>query len=150
MVIPTKYNDSHGWADFVDRLIWVVKQTNQIHIVPIGAAVEPADVKWKNAALCYIDNVWLVYNRVFKYLLGCISITLECLIHVYSCEILYWIVLFNIDNTHYHIQRIQHLVHRNHLGDIGHRTSSYINSSTSAKCILVTGSLQQCLRECGV
>jgi hypothetical protein len=34
-VIPTKYKHLHGWADCVDGLIWVVKQTNMMHILPV-------------------------------------------------------------------------------------------------------------------
>jgi len=42
VVIPTNYKDPYGWADVVDGLIWVVKQTDKIHIVPVGAIVGPA------------------------------------------------------------------------------------------------------------
>jgi hypothetical protein len=42
VVIPTKYKNLHGWADCVDRFIQVVKQTNKMHIVPIGVIVGPA------------------------------------------------------------------------------------------------------------
>ena len=38
-VIPTKFKDLHGWADCVDGFIRVVKQTNKMHIVPLGAIV---------------------------------------------------------------------------------------------------------------
>jgi hypothetical protein len=41
VVIPTKYKDPHGWADCVDGFIWVVKQTDKIHIIPVGAIVGP-------------------------------------------------------------------------------------------------------------
>jgi len=42
----------------------VVKQTNKIHIVPIGAIVGPAHLVQENAALGGIDSVWLVNNHV--------------------------------------------------------------------------------------
>ena len=41
VVIPTKYKDPHGWADCVDGFIKVVKQTDKMHIVPVGAIVGP-------------------------------------------------------------------------------------------------------------
>jgi len=41
VVIQTKYKDPHGWADCVDGFIRVVKQTDKINIVPVGAIVGP-------------------------------------------------------------------------------------------------------------
>jgi hypothetical protein len=41
VVIPTKYIDLHGSADCVDGFIQVVKQTNKMHVVPVGAIVGP-------------------------------------------------------------------------------------------------------------
>jgi len=64
VVIPTKYNDVHGWADCVDGFIRVVKQTNKMHVVPVGAVVGPAHLVRENAALGGIDSVWLVNNHV--------------------------------------------------------------------------------------
>jgi len=64
VVISTKIKDLHGWADCVDRFIRVVKQTNNMHIVPIGAIVGPAQLVWANAASGGIDSVWLVNNYV--------------------------------------------------------------------------------------
>jgi len=64
VVIPTNYKDHHGWADFVDRFIRVVKQTNNMHIVPIGAIVGPVHLVQENAALGGMDSVWLVNNHV--------------------------------------------------------------------------------------
>jgi hypothetical protein len=63
-VIPTKFKDLQDWADCVDRFIRVVKQTNKIHIVPVGAIVRPAHLVQENAALGSIDSVWLVNNHV--------------------------------------------------------------------------------------
>jgi len=42
VVVPTIYREPHGWADCVDGFIWVVKQTDVILIVPVGAIVGPA------------------------------------------------------------------------------------------------------------
>ena len=59
VVIPTKYKDLYGWADFVDGFIRVVKQSDMMHIVPVEAIVQPAHLV-QNAASDRIDNVWLV------------------------------------------------------------------------------------------
>jgi hypothetical protein len=64
VVIPTKFKDVHGWADCVDGFIRVVKQTNMIHIVPVGAIVGPAQLVRENAASGVIDSVWLENNHV--------------------------------------------------------------------------------------
>jgi hypothetical protein len=64
VVIPTKFKDLHGWADCVDGFIRVVKQTNKMHIVPVGAIVGPAHLVRENAASGGIDSVWLVNNHV--------------------------------------------------------------------------------------
>jgi len=65
VVIPSKCNDPHGWADCVDGFIRVVKQTGKIHIVPVRAIVGPAHlVREKNAASDRIDSIWLVNNHV--------------------------------------------------------------------------------------
>jgi len=63
--IPTKYKDPHGWADCVDGFIQVVKQTEMMHVVPVGAIVGPAHlVRENNAASDRIDSIWLVNNHV--------------------------------------------------------------------------------------
>jgi len=65
VVIPTKNKDLHGWADCVDGFIRVVKQTDKIHIVHVGAIVGPAHLaRESNAASDRIDSVWLVNNHV--------------------------------------------------------------------------------------
>jgi hypothetical protein len=64
MVIPTKYQDLKGWADCVDRFIRVVKQTNKMHIVPVGAIVVLARLVRRNAAFGDMDSVWLANNHV--------------------------------------------------------------------------------------
>ena len=98
VVIPTKYKDLHGWADCVDGFIQVVKQTDKMHIVPIGAIVGTAHLMQENAASGGMDSVWLVNIHVdldtdwtvYKF-------RLKCLIQVYSCDIVYRILLFDID-----------------------------------------------------
>jgi hypothetical protein len=60
----TKDKDLHSWADYVDRFIQVVTQTNKMHIVPVGAAVGPAHLVRENAASGGIDIIWLVNNPV--------------------------------------------------------------------------------------
>jgi hypothetical protein len=65
VVIATKYKDRHGWADCVDDFIRVVKPTNKMHIVPVGAIVGPAHlVRENNAASDRIDSLWLVSCHV--------------------------------------------------------------------------------------
>jgi len=64
VVIQTKFKDHHGYADCVDGFIQVVKQTNKMHIVPVGAMVGPAHLVRENAASSGIDSVWLVNNHV--------------------------------------------------------------------------------------
>jgi hypothetical protein len=41
-----------------------VKQTSKVHIVPVGATVQPAHLVQENAALGGINSVWLVHNHV--------------------------------------------------------------------------------------
>jgi hypothetical protein len=64
VVIPTKYKDLPVWADCVDGFVRVVKQTNKMYIVPVGAIVGPAHLVWENATSGGIDSMWLVYNHV--------------------------------------------------------------------------------------
>jgi len=64
VVIPTKFKDLHCWADCVDGFIRVVKQTNKMHYIPIGAIVGPAHLVKENAAADDIDRVWRVNNHV--------------------------------------------------------------------------------------
>ena len=64
VVIPTKYKDLHRGTDCVDSFIWIDKQTNKMHIVPIGAIVGPAHLVWENATFCGIESVWLENNHV--------------------------------------------------------------------------------------
>jgi hypothetical protein len=39
VVITTKYKDPHGWEDCIDGFIRGVKQTDKMHIIPVGAIV---------------------------------------------------------------------------------------------------------------
>jgi len=64
VVIPTKYKDLHRWPDCVDGIIRVVKQTNKMHIVPIGVIVGLAHLVRENAASGGMDSVWLLDNHV--------------------------------------------------------------------------------------
>jgi len=64
VVIPTMYKDLHGWADCVDGFIQVVKQTNKMHIVPVGGIVGQVHLVYKKAASCGINSIWLVTNQV--------------------------------------------------------------------------------------
>jgi hypothetical protein len=65
VVIPRKYNDPHSWADCSDGFVRVVKQTDKVHIVPLGAIVGPAHLlQENNSASDKIDCVWLVNNHV--------------------------------------------------------------------------------------
>jgi hypothetical protein len=65
VVISTKYKDLHGWADCIDVFIWVVKQTDKMHIVPVGALIGPAHLVRQNyAASDRIDSIWLVNTHV--------------------------------------------------------------------------------------
>jgi len=64
VVIPTKYKDPHGWAECIERFIRVIKQTDMMHIVPVGAIVGLAHLVRENAASDRIDSVWLANSRV--------------------------------------------------------------------------------------
>jgi hypothetical protein len=63
--IPTKYKDPHGWIDCVEVFIRVVKHTDKMHTVPVGAIVGPAHLVRENiAASDRINSVWLVNSHV--------------------------------------------------------------------------------------
>ena len=62
--IPTKYKDLHGWANCIDRFIWIVKQTDKIHIVHGGASIGLAQLVRDNVESERIDSVQLVNNHV--------------------------------------------------------------------------------------
>jgi hypothetical protein len=64
VLIPTKYKDLPGCADCVEGLIRFVKQTNKMHIVPVGAIVGPVQLVRENATLVSINSVWLVNKHV--------------------------------------------------------------------------------------
>jgi hypothetical protein len=64
VALPTKYKDPQCWAECVDGFIRVVKQTNTMHIRPVGAIDAPAHLVQENAASRRVDSEWLVDNRV--------------------------------------------------------------------------------------
>jgi len=64
VVISTKYNDRRGWDHCVDVFIRVVKQTDIMHIVPVGAIVRLAHSVRETIASYRIHSVWLVNNQV--------------------------------------------------------------------------------------
>jgi len=64
VVIPTKFKELHGWAECIDGFIWIVEQTNKMHIVRVGAIVGPAHLVRENATVGAIDSVWLLHNYV--------------------------------------------------------------------------------------
>jgi hypothetical protein len=64
VVIPTMFKDLHGWADCVDGFIRIVKHTNKMHNVPVGAIVRLAHLAREHAASGGIDSVWLANNHV--------------------------------------------------------------------------------------
>jgi hypothetical protein len=64
VVIPTKYKNPHGWADCIYGFIRIVKHTDKMHIVPVGAIVGPAQLVQENPAYDRIDRIWLVNNHM--------------------------------------------------------------------------------------
>jgi len=64
VVIPTKFNDLHGWCDCVDGFMRVVIQRKKMHIVSVGAIGGPAHWVRENAASGGNDRVCLVNNHV--------------------------------------------------------------------------------------
>ena len=64
VVIPSNKTDLHGCADWVYRVIRVVKQTKMMQFIPVAAIVEPVHLVHENAASDRINSIWLVYNRV--------------------------------------------------------------------------------------
>jgi hypothetical protein len=63
VVIPTEYKDLHSWAKCVDGFIRVVKQTNMMHILPVGAIVGLAHSMRENVTSGGIDCIWLINNH---------------------------------------------------------------------------------------
>jgi hypothetical protein len=58
------YKYPHGWAGCIDGFIWVVKQTEIMHSLPVGAIIEQEHLVRENAASESIDSIWLVNNDV--------------------------------------------------------------------------------------
>jgi hypothetical protein len=63
-VTPLNYKDPHGLTDCIDRFIQVVKPTDMMHIVSVGAIVQPVHLVQDNAASDRIDSVSLVNNHM--------------------------------------------------------------------------------------
>jgi len=61
------YKDPHLWADCVEWVIWVGKQTHMIHTQPVGGIVGRLHFVRENAASDQIDSIWLVNNHVDLY-----------------------------------------------------------------------------------
>jgi len=64
VVIPTNFKDLQGWAVCFDRFILVVKQTDLMHMVPVGRSVGIAPLVRENAASDAINSLWLVNDHV--------------------------------------------------------------------------------------
>jgi hypothetical protein len=57
VVIPTKYQVQHGWADCVDGFNWIVKLTEVRHIVCVEAIVEPLHLVRDSAISDGLDSI---------------------------------------------------------------------------------------------
>jgi hypothetical protein len=64
VVIPTMFTDLHGWADWIDLFIQVVKQINKIDIVQVGTIVGLANLVRENTISGGTDSVCLANNNV--------------------------------------------------------------------------------------
>lgn len=64
VVIRRKYHEHQGCADCCDSFIWVVKPSNIIHLVHIGATSVPAYLVQENAASDKKFCVWLINTPV--------------------------------------------------------------------------------------
>jgi len=64
VTIPRNYKDPPGWADCINRVIRVVKQTDTMLIVPVRAIRGLAQLLWLNSASDRINRVWLLNNLV--------------------------------------------------------------------------------------
>jgi len=49
--------DQHGWADFVDGFMWVVKQSDKMCIEHVRAIIGPGHLVQENAASVRIDSI---------------------------------------------------------------------------------------------
>jgi len=61
------YKYLHGWTGCIDGFIRVVKQTDMMQSLPVGAIIEQEHLVQENAASDSIDSVWLVTNHVDLY-----------------------------------------------------------------------------------
>jgi hypothetical protein len=58
VVIPTEHKNLPGWADCVHGFIQVVKETNKMHIVPVGAIVS-----WRiSCGRMLLWAAWIAYS----------------------------------------------------------------------------------------
>jgi hypothetical protein len=64
LVIPTMFQDIHGWADCVEVFIWGVKPMNKMRIVIVGGIIRPAHLVQEDLLSGGIDSVWCVNNHV--------------------------------------------------------------------------------------
>jgi len=64
LVIATIYKYPDGSAECVDGFILVVKQTDKMHMVPVGAIVGPAHLVRENSVSDRIDSIWLANHHV--------------------------------------------------------------------------------------
>jgi hypothetical protein len=59
VVIPKKFQDLYSCADCIDGFILVVKPTNKMHCVPVGALGGPPHLVRENVTLGGMDSIWL-------------------------------------------------------------------------------------------
>jgi len=52
------------YAYCIGWLGWMMQQTDEMHVVPVGAIVGLLHLVWENTALDIIDRIWLVNNRI--------------------------------------------------------------------------------------
>jgi hypothetical protein len=62
--VSSKHKDLYGWANCSNSFIWVVKQINKLHLVPIAAIVGLAYLVKENAVSDKINSIWLVHNTL--------------------------------------------------------------------------------------
>jgi hypothetical protein len=64
VIIPTMFKDHHVWVECFHGFIRDVKETNKLHIAPVGAIIRAQYFGWEKAASDGIDCVWLVNAHV--------------------------------------------------------------------------------------
>jgi len=63
-MIPTVYNNWYCWTNSIDGICYFIKQTNKVHVVPVGVRVGPVPIVIENDTLHRIDNVSHGNNHV--------------------------------------------------------------------------------------